>query len=82
MNGPEVLLLAEIRHAAMKGETRLARERARLSRAEVAAACGVDQSTVARWESGARSPRGTSGLKYARLIGRLQELSDSSGAAS
>lgn len=69
-----MLLLAGIREAAKNGDARRAREQARISRMEVAAACGVDQSTVARWELGTRSPRGEAGLKYARLIGRLRHV--------
>jgi DNA-binding transcriptional regulator YiaG len=76
------LLLAEVREAARDGETERVRKRARLSRSEVAAVCGVDQSTVARWERGQRSPRGDAGLKYARLLIRLRQVSAQYGAAS
>jgi len=73
MNSSELLLLAEVREAARTGEARRVRQRARISLSEVAAVCDVDQSTVARWETDQRSPRGAAGLKYARFISKLRD---------
>ncbi|MER6502792.1 helix-turn-helix domain-containing protein [Streptomyces sp. NPDC001455] len=61
--GPEAELpAAEVR--------RTLRERARLSRAQVARALGVGPSTVAGWESG-RDPSGETRTKYAYLLDGL-----------
>ncbi|WP_424860351.1 helix-turn-helix domain-containing protein [Streptomyces sp. MMS24-I29] len=61
--GPEAELpAAEVRRAL--------RERARLSRAQVARALGVGPSTVAGWESG-RDPSGETRAKYAYLLDGL-----------
>lgn len=47
------------------------RQHANLTRAEVARAVGVDPSTVSRWESGERRPRGAAAARYADLLRRL-----------
>lgn len=72
MNHAPILRLAGVRAAAASGEARRLREAARLSIGEVAKACGVDQSTVWRWERGTRRPRGESALRYADLIDSLR----------
>lgn len=66
--------LAIIRSRAASGEARQLRLRARLSLSEVADHCGAVTTTVSRWESGERRPRGEAGLKYARLIAQLSTL--------
>jgi transcriptional regulator with XRE-family HTH domain len=68
-----ILSLAAVRAAVSSGEARRLREAARLSIGEVASACGVDQSTVWRWERGRRSPRGDKALKYGELIESLRD---------
>lgn len=67
----DAVKLAEVRALATSGAARRIRQRANLSLAEVAAACGVDQSTVHRWECGKRSPRGPAALRYAALLDAL-----------
>lgn len=47
------------------------RERARLSKAQVARALGVSPSTVTGWESGSRDPSGELRAKYAYLLDGL-----------
>lgn len=66
--------LAIIRSQADSGKAREVRLLARLSLSEVGAQCGTDASTVSKWETGQRRPRGESGLKYARLIQELAAL--------
>lgn len=81
MNGPDLLLLADIREAVRSGEARRVRQAARISRSEVAAVCGVDQSTVARWENDQRSPRGAAGLKYAQIVAQLRDAAGTKAAS-
>ncbi|MFJ2631096.1 helix-turn-helix domain-containing protein [Streptomyces sp. NPDC087422] len=69
----QILRLAWVRAAVSSGEARRLRESARLSISEVASACGVDQSTVWRWERGTRSPRGDKALRYGELIESLRD---------
>ncbi len=47
------------------------RERAGVSRAEIASELNVTAFTVHRWETGTRTPRGSLRSKYARLIHAL-----------
>ncbi|MFE7947374.1 helix-turn-helix domain-containing protein [Streptomyces sp. NPDC057426] len=68
----QILRLAQVRAAVASGEARRLREAARLTIGEVANACGVDQSTVWRWERGIRSPRGDRALRYGDLIDSLR----------
>lgn len=67
-----ILRLATVRAAVTSGEAQRLRVAARLSIGEVAHACGVDQSTVWRWERGARLPRGGPALKYGELLNELR----------
>lgn len=68
----QLLRLSRIRAAVNSGEARRLREAAHLSISEVARACGVDQSTVWRWERGTRIPRGRHALAYGELIDSLR----------
>lgn len=68
----QLLRLSRIRAAVNSGEARRLREAAHLSIGEVARACGVDQSTVWRWERGTRTPRGRQALAYGELIDSLR----------
>jgi DNA-binding transcriptional regulator YiaG len=63
---------AEARRMACDGRGRVIRERAKLSRAEVAQDLGVHETTVAAWESGRRSPRGDAAQRYLRLLRALE----------
>jgi DNA-binding transcriptional regulator YiaG len=69
----DILLLARIRAQAADGTARAVRQSARLSLSEVAKHCGAVTTTISRWETGQRRPRGDAGLKYARLIEQLNK---------
>lgn len=73
MDQAQVLRIVELRTAVSTGEARRLRVAAQLSIGEVARSCGVDQSTVWRWEKGVRRPRGSGALEYAELIAELRE---------
>lgn len=66
--------LALVRRLLASGEARRVREAAGLSRADIARDLGVDESTVQRWEAGARSPRAEVGLKYGEMLGELLQI--------
>jgi len=51
---------------------RFIREQSWLYQSDVAAALGVDQSMVSRWETGASEPRGAMRERYRRLLQQLQ----------
>ncbi|MFG3110566.1 helix-turn-helix domain-containing protein [Streptomyces tendae] len=74
----QVLRLAEVRAATASGEATRLRVEAQLSIGEVARACGVDQSTVWRWENGERRPRGNAALLYGQLIETLRQRATTS----
>jgi transcriptional regulator with XRE-family HTH domain len=61
----ELVLLAETRAAAVRGDARRIRVAARVSQPELAEVCGIAASAISRWESGLRAPRGSAGLRYA-----------------
>ena len=73
----QALRLADVRSALTSGEAERLRVAAQLSIGEVAQACGVDQSTVWRWEHGLRKPRGQAALAYGALIDSLRKRSSS-----
>lgn len=62
------LRLTEVRQMTGSGEARRIRLEAGLSLKELGAGCGSDQSTVFRWESGDRRPRGVAALRYLELL--------------
>lgn len=72
----QLLRLADVRAALSNGEARRLREAADLSISEIAHACGVDQSTVWRWERGTRKPRGEAALRYGQLIEDLRKRTE------
>jgi DNA-binding transcriptional regulator YiaG len=72
MTKAHALRLVQLRAAISTGETRQIRVAARLSISEMAAACGVDQSTLWRWEQGKRLPRGEHAIRYADVLDSLQ----------
>lgn len=51
---------------------RMIRVAAGVSQGRLAAELGVNTSTVGRWESGERTPRGVSRAKYAALLEQLR----------
>lgn len=63
--------LARVRGLAASGEAKRIRQDHKLSLLDVAKYCGVDASTVWRWESGRRAPRGSAALRYAQLLETL-----------
>jgi DNA-binding transcriptional regulator YiaG len=63
--------LQAIRTRIISGEARQIREAAHLSQSELARSVGVDNTTLCRWESGERFPRGEAALRYAALLDRL-----------
>ncbi|MDP9949158.1 MULTISPECIES: helix-turn-helix transcriptional regulator [Streptomyces] len=79
MNTAHALRLVQLRAAISCGETRQLRVAARLSISEMAAACGVDQSTLWRWEQGKRLPRGERAFRYADVIDSLRDQVDDEG---
>ncbi len=68
--------LARLRADVASGRAREIRELARLSQAEVAAAIGVSQPTVAGWEAGRRRPHGEPAARYADLLARLEQADE------
>jgi DNA-binding transcriptional regulator YiaG len=55
------------------GYHRELRDRSPLSQTDVATACGVTQTAVARWERGERRPRGRAAEEYHKILARLAE---------
>ena len=68
----KVIELVGVREAAKSGEAREVRLRAGLSLREVAEAVNVGTSTIYRWETAERRPRGKAALRYGRLISDLK----------
>jgi len=63
---------SRLRELIVSGAARLARERAGLTLAEVAAEVGAPyDSTISRWERGERRPTGPQAAKYLALIDDL-----------
>ena len=60
--------LSAARRWAKNGTARKVRELSELTQGEIAEACGVDQSTVALWETGRRTPAGDAARMYARVL--------------
>jgi DNA-binding transcriptional regulator YiaG len=65
--------LQVLRERTATGEAREIREAARLSQSDIARSVGVHFSTLSRWESGNRLPRGQAALRYAALLDRLSK---------
>lgn len=63
--------LATVRAWAKSGKARAVRVAAGLSLREVADAIDVGVSTLHRWETGDRRPRGAAALHYADLLSEL-----------
>jgi DNA-binding transcriptional regulator YiaG len=69
----DILLLAKARQLAVSGEAQKIRDAAGLSLRDIAAAVGVSQTTVWRWERGAQAPHGPGATAWALLLRDLQE---------
>jgi len=78
----DVQRLLKVRRLVATGEARSRRLATALSLGEVAGACGVDASTVSRWESGTRRPRGAAALRYAHLLDLLDKETPRVGASA
>jgi transcriptional regulator with XRE-family HTH domain len=63
--------MARCRELSASGRAREIRAAARLSLAEVAAACGIDEGTLSRWERGQRRPRSPVALRYLAVLDAL-----------
>lgn len=72
MTGQQVLRLFAARRYAETGTGRQIRTAAELTLAEVAAAVGTTESTLSRWETNARAPRGDAARAWAALLSELQ----------
>lgn len=66
--------IAETRIAAANGEARELRISRKLSLADVAASCDVALTTVWRWETGKRTPRGAAALRYGHILDLLRGM--------
>jgi transcriptional regulator with XRE-family HTH domain len=64
----DVVELARVRALARNGTARTIRVAAGISLGELAKSVGVDRSTILRWESGERRPRGAAALRYAQTV--------------
>ena len=71
MTPDEVVRIARCREVSANGRARSIRETARLSLAELAEACGVDEGTLSRWERGQRKPRSAVALRYLAVLDAL-----------
>ena len=60
--------LSAARRWAKNGTARKVRELSELTQAEIAETVGVDQSAVALWETGQRTPSGDAAKKYADVL--------------
>lgn len=73
MRAQELRLIAWVRGLVESGAARSIREAARVSQPEVARTVRVDTSTISRWESGQRLPKGRAALRYAAVLQALLE---------
>lgn len=72
MTPDELVRMARCRDMTSNGRARAIRETARLSLAELALACGVDEGTLSRWERGHRRPRAAVALRYLAVLDALE----------
>jgi DNA-binding transcriptional regulator YiaG len=64
----ELERLATVRRLCTSGDARDIRQRADLSLREIAEASQVHLSTIHKWETGQRAPRGKAALRYLTTI--------------
>lgn len=67
----DVEALARVRALCRSGAARAARIAADLSLSEAARPVRVSPSTIHRWETGERRPRGEAALRYGELLEQL-----------
>lgn len=65
--------LIRVRSLAVSGAARMIRQSVHLTQGDVAEAIRVSPSTVCRWETGSRAPRGAPALRYLDLLDELVE---------
>jgi DNA-binding transcriptional regulator YiaG len=68
----ELVQLVRSRAQAKSGKARRIRELVNVSQREMAAAVGVNTSTLARWERGECVPRDAAALRWARALEQLK----------
>jgi len=71
-----VIALVLVRRLVTSGTAKEIRLGAGLSLADIATACGIDQSTVSRWERGERTPTGEGARRYGELLAALSSAAD------
>jgi DNA-binding transcriptional regulator YiaG len=71
MKATQAERLQALRELTTSGKAREIREAARLTESEIARSVGAHYSSVSRWESGERMPRGQVAFRYAALLERL-----------
>ena len=74
----EVLEIAEGRRL-ISDRGQEIREGARISRLEAGKAVGAGQTTIWRWETGQRTPRGEAARRYGHLLRQLDKVAQSDG---
>jgi DNA-binding transcriptional regulator YiaG len=67
----ELVELARVRALCASGAARSIRQAARISLGEFGRSLEVSPSTVLRWETRRREPRGNAALRYGALLDRL-----------
>ena len=72
MDSTTVTELARVRRLTKSGEAAAIRERSGLSLAELARAVGVHPSTLWRWETNGRKPRGEKAARYLATLDALK----------
>jgi DNA-binding XRE family transcriptional regulator len=77
----DLALLIEGRKAVSTGSGQRLREQAGLSQSELARLAGVTPAAVCRWEAGERTPSETAAIAYAKVLRRLEELTERVTAA-
>lgn len=82
MQMSEIMLLVEAHKRARSGEAKKIRQQAGLTMAQVAVVVGVDVSSVSKWESGSRKPRGEHAVKWAALLNELEQNVEPAKAAA
>lgn len=74
MTETRLIRLAEVRQAAKNGVARRVRLDHEISVAEMSSVVGVAPSTISRWETGERTPRGDAALRWADALDALDRI--------
>lgn len=67
----DIQSIAKARRLAASGQGRTIRQAAGVTIRDIAEVIGVDVSTVSRWETGQRQPRGDNAAAYGAVLSRL-----------